>query len=125
MQKVSLVVVTVTKSLVEKINRVVPEYEIPLLEAVHGQVEINHEETEKIEGQFKTVDSAEHEYNDFARIYGDDAKTGMPLVERMYRTLDDFIDAFNSCLVDGVEEAPKRKATPKRKTSVKEEIDEV
>ena len=82
MANVKLVVAIIKKSLVEIIARVVPEYELVLLEAVHGEIEINDEETQKISGQVKTVDSAEHEYNDLMRVYGDDAKTGLPIMER-------------------------------------------
>lgn len=117
MANVKLVVAIIKKSLVEIIARVVPEYELPLLEAVHGEVEISDEETQKILGQFKTVDSAEHEYNDLMRAYGDDAKTGLPIMERVYRDFGDFLETFNNCLADG--EKAEEVEKPKRKVSAR------
>ena len=118
MVNVKLVVAIIKKSLVEIIARVVPEYELVLLEAVHGEIEINDEETQKISGQVKTVDSAEHEYNDLMRVYGDDAKTGLPIMERVYRDFGGFLEAFNNCLADGEEaeevEKPKRKVSARK-----------
>jgi len=111
--KVKLVVAIIERSLVEHTPRIVPEYELPLLEAIHKSAIIDQEASEALNGQTKDIESVEAEYINLCKVYGDDEKTGMPLVERIYGTERDFAEVVAEYLADGEqleaeEEKPKR-----------------
>jgi hypothetical protein len=121
--KVKLVVAIIERSLVEHTPRIVPEYELTLLEAVHKSAIIDHEATDALKGQTKDIESVEAEYINLCKVYGDDEKTGMPLVERIYGSEHNFSNAVAQYLADG-EQLEELEPKQKRKTTVKKAITE-
>lgn len=112
--KVKLIVAVIERSLVEHTARIVPEYELAILESIHGKsVIVDEESTTALNGQSKEIESVAVEYANLCKVYGDDEKTGMPLVERIYGSERDFAEVVAEYLADGEqleaeEEKPKR-----------------
>lgn len=111
--KIPQVVVIVDRGIVEKISRIVSSHEIPILEMIHGVVTIDDEATEGLNGLEKDIKSSVDEYGDLARIYGDDSKTGIAFVERVYGYESKFADILEEFRVAGDEvvEQPKKRVT--------------
>lgn len=84
------VVAILDRGICEKTSRICSEHELPILELVHGVVEVDEEATQGLNGLKKTINSIAEEYGDLARVYGECEKTGLPLVERAHGSLSAF-----------------------------------
>jgi hypothetical protein len=127
--KIPQVVVIVNRGPMEKPSRICSEHEIPILAMIHtaGDPEIDHEATAALNGAFKVVDSVGEEYATLAHRYGDDEKTGMTLVERVFINESRFAEVLAQYADDAEEDAddlqegeegsePKEKAPRKPRT---------
>lgn len=110
MYKVPQVVALLSRGVVEIPSRICSEHEIPILEMIHthGDIEIDDAATAALNGLTKEISSASEEYAILARRYGDDEKTGMSLVERIFGTEREFAKQLEPFLVA---DEPKKSRT--------------
>lgn len=86
--QIPMMLVIIDRGPMEKIPRQVAEYEIPLLEMIHGGGSVR-DSGEQIDA-VRDIDSPESEYERLLGAYGDDDKSGMPLVERVHGRISEF-----------------------------------
>jgi hypothetical protein len=86
--QIPMMLVIIDRGPMEKIPRHVAEHEIPLLEMIHGGGSVR-DSGEPIDA-VREIDSPEAEYERLLNTYGDDEKSGMPLVERVHGRISEF-----------------------------------
>jgi len=94
MLKIPLLLVIIDRGPMEKIPRLAAEHEIPLLEMVHGGGSI--QDSGEPVTDFREIESLDEEYERLVHAFGEDEKSGMPIVERIYGRASEFVSSIEA-----------------------------
>ena len=113
--QIPMMLVIIDRGPMEKIPRHVAEHEIPLLEMIHGGGSVR-DSGEPIDA-VREIDSPEAEYERLLNTYGDDEKSGMPLVERVHGRISEFCELLEARYGSPADESSGEPAPRKRRAS--------
>lgn len=118
--KIPYVTAIIERDPMEKISRIVLPHEIPILEMVHNKA-VHVDENHIPEVEPKEVENPQDEYERLMGTYGDDPKTGIPYVERVFGNLSSFGSALEELADKAGQSAPKRRGRRAAATANQEE----
>lgn len=108
--KIAFVVAVIERDMAEKVARIVMPHELPILELVHDKpISVDEKGEHNVAPQ--EVDPAE-EYERLIRQYGEDPKSGLPYVERVFGRLGEFARVLEDLAVDARPARGKKAAAP-------------